>query len=366
MDSLLLKLVKLLKNNCSRPEIQKRYADYKTQLDQSWSLGTQPDYPLDSDGFAISYDPVTQEQEFYEAWKVFGFVVGKSIVSQNMCQDVVQRMTKMLSDLSDGQVSLDQPKTLEKLPRDEDGTPCISRGFFEIYHDDSLAKLRQSIRGYLQHVLIWGRADLWTTFDRFGIKLPEHPDALGLALHVDQNPLVHPDFKTVQGVLALVDCPIERGTYVAVPGSKNAFMNYGAVVNQKQPDYAGEYVEAFTDTDFGQSLQGQGQCIPLRAGDMVSWDSRTTHANSTNLSNKIRFVAYISAGIAAEENQELTQARIDGYTSGLGSNVRDALMHASMRPRYTDQDRINAIRQTEQLTVLGKLLYGQESYMNVP
>lgn len=364
-NQLIKQLIFVLHKNCQNPELQRRYQNYRDTLDEKWDLDSTRTYPIDPDGYAISFDPITQELDFWNTWLTYGFVVGKAVVPHGICQKTVARISTLISDLSDGLVDINKPETFDHLPFDNSGTSCLNRGFFEIYHDNSLAEIRQALGVYLHHVLIWGRVDLWTTFDRFGLKLPDHPGAQGLPLHVDQNPKIHPHFRTIQGVLALDDCPIERGTFVAIPGSKNAFLNYADVVDHKNPSYQGEYIEALTSTSFGQSLQGHGQAIPLRAGNMVSWDSRTTHANSTNQSDKIRYVAYICAGIAHPIGSPAHQHREQAFISGLGSNVRDALMHASMPPRYTDPEKINTVREPEKLTYLGELLYGKKDYEHV-
>jgi hypothetical protein len=96
----------------------------------------------------------------------------------------------------------------------------------------------------------------------------------------------------------------------------------------------------------------------LRAGDIVTWDSRTTHANSANHSGESRYVAYVAAGPARESDWAAVSARSDAFRTGVGANVRDALMHASKKPRYTAPALLSANRQPEDLTVLGRLLYG--------
>lgn len=102
--------------------------------------------------------------------------------------------------------------------------------------------------------------------------------------------------------------------------------------------------------------------IPIRAGDLISWDSRNTHANSANYSGENRLVAYIAAGPARWQDQNSITSRKNAFQTGLGSNVRDALMHASMRPRYTDPEKISSVRQPESLSYLGHRLYGTENY----
>ena len=352
-SSMLRELVSELTHACALPEVQERYQRYR---ESSVELSH---YPLDAEGYAVSFDPIEQEQEFFESWQKYGIVVGKAIASPDLCSRSIERLCSITEALSDGTCSLSDPSTYQHVPVDPNGTPLISRGFFEIYHDKVAADLRQLLRLYIHHTIIWGTANLWTSFDRFGIKLPEHEDSKGLPLHVDQNPLQHPDFRTIQGVLALVDCPKERGSFVGVPGSRDRFHDYGRMAG------SGEYVELDMSDPLAASFEAYTQVLPLRAGDLVSWDSRTTHCNSANLSDQLRIVAYIAAGPVPLNEQEAYAPRAEAFQSGLGSNVRDSLMHASMPPRYTHPNEIARVRTPEQLTLLGKLLYGQESYARI-
>lgn len=345
------RLVGHLLVRCNQADIQEKYAAYGA------AGNGLKDYPIATDGFAKAFDVLSEEDALYEHWQEFGVVVGKKVVPKQLCLDAIHRVKSVVGELSAGTCDIEKPDTYDKLPVDENQVPILTRGFFEIYHDDSLAQLRQSVRSYLHHVVLWGRADLWTTFDRFGVKLPGHHESAALPLHVDQNPKEHPDFRTVQGVLALEDCPIERGTLVTVPGSKTHFSEYVPMA----PAH-GEYVELDTRFPAAEMLAEHAQAIPLRQGDLVNWDSRTTHANTANISELPRFIALIAAGPAKPDNITAVQSRHEAFLTGLGSNVRDALMHASKRPRYTDQEAVSRIRQPEQLTFLGKLLYGQGWY----
>jgi hypothetical protein len=358
-DLMLQKIITLLKQNCEKPEIRQRYLDYqKSSSSAEVDFKSIGYYPIDSAGFAQSFDPLEDEESFWNCWAKYGIIISKNAVSSALCKTTIQRIKQILTEISGGSASIDHPGSYSSIPVDGDGTPFMSRGFFEIYHDDSLAQLRQALRVYLHHVIIWGRVDLWTSFDRIGVKLPGHSESKALPLHVDQNPTVHPHFQTVQGVLALADCPIERGTFVAVPGSKHVFHRYEQIVRARNDEYRGEYVELKQDISFGMDLYQRAQKFALQEGDLITFDSRTTHANSANLSDQARIVAYIALGPAPAENPEIRAIRKEAFETGLGSNVRDALMHASMRPRYTDSVVVNQIRKPEEFNYLGKLLYG--------
>ena len=350
-ESQLQELINNLHTNLSKDEVKERYRLYSENRGE---IGT---YPTDEDGYSLSFDPIEDAEAFGGTWSKYGVVVGKSVVTDELCKRAVQRMHEVVLKMSDGQCDLNDPSTWDSIPKDGDDTSFISRGFFELYHDAVLADIRQSIRLYVHHVLIWGRVDLWASFDRLGVKLPHHEESKALPLHVDQNPLIHPHFKTLQGVLALVDCPKERGTFVGVPGSRCLFNKYKDFAPKR-----GEFVQLDTTHSMTKELENNAQAFPLRAGDIVSWDSRTTHANSENLSNDTRYVAYIAAGPSREEDQELIAVRNEAFKSGEGSNVREALMHASKKSRYANLNKLQSVREAEQLNLLGKLLYGHEQY----
>lgn len=355
VDRLIKELVFRLHESCSRPDVASRYAEYATQ-----TAGPIGKMPIDADGYVVSIDPLEDEDGFIDCWRRYGVVAGRQVVSPKGCRRTISRIHDMMRRISAGQCVLADSSTWQNMPVDSAGVPILTRGFFEVYHDDALAQLRQALRVYLHFVMIWGRADLWSTFDRLGVKLPGHEESKALPLHVDQNPNVHPGFRTVQGVLALTDCPAERGTFMAVPGSKSAFGIYGSMAKN-----AGEYVELDRAYPEAQQLADCAQVLPVRSGDIISWDSRTTHANTANLSNEARMVAYIAAGPSAENDAAAVAAREDGFATGLGTNVRNALMHASKKPRYTNPLILQQVRAAEKFSLLGRLLYGKQRYADI-
>lgn len=330
--------------------IKESFKDFQPQRN---FLQNQPKkldfYPIEN-GYALSFDPLTQSQELVEHWYRYGFVVGKDVVCTNVSFNAVEKIIDIVQHFN-----VNDETTYLK---DAKGTPILSRGFFELYHDNCLAQIRQSLRLYLHHCLIWNSPYLWTSFDRLGVKTPQGENAVGLHLHVDQNPLVHSDFTTVQGVLALQDCPIERGTFVVVPGSAERFNEYAQFI---KPSYKGEFI-SLEKSDLLAEFENFKQLIPLKKNNIVSWDSRTTHANSSNISHINRYVCYVSTGLAKEHRLDLIAQRRQAFHSGLGENAREAYLHASKKPRFTDQDYIHSIRQKENLSALGKCLYGFMNY----
>ena len=345
-NRILRKLITELGDICAKPRVQARYQALAK------APGVLRPYRIDSSGFAESFDPLVDEDAFFETWLELGVVVGRNVAPKGVLQHAIDRMRGLTLELSQGRCDLQLPSTYNHLPRDSLGVPLISRGFFELYHDDALAQIRQSVRLYIHHVVLWGTPSLWTSFDRLGAKLPGHEESYGLPLHVDQNPTVHPELKTTQGVLALVDCPCERGTFLAVPGSKSLFRSYSEFAGR------GEYVELKLGTQLAEMLAERAQALPLRSGDFLSWDSRTTHANSANLSDKPRYVAYVSQGPIPHEASAARLERAKVFQSGEGTNVREALLHASKKPRYQGDKLFASLRAPEQLNLLGRTLYG--------
>lgn len=88
-----------------------------------------------------------------------------------------------------------------------------------------------------------------------------------------------------------------------------------------------------------------------------------THTNSSNISQKNRYVAYLSAGVA-KDDEVIKQIRQEYFKSGLGVNVREAYLHASKKPRFTSLT-LNDIRKREELNILGQLLYGCINYKDI-
>lgn len=338
----LIELIQHLSQTCSYKPLQFQNSSTQFKL-----------YPV-RDNYAEAINLLKEEQKFIDYWCEYGFVVGEHIVDSYSCQQVIQSIKGCMHYFN---MSLDNK---DSWLLDEQGTPILSRGFFEIYHNYAIAQLRQSIRYYLHYVALWQTPFLWTTFDRLGLKTPEGENAQGLPLHVDQNPCVHPEFTTIQGVLALEDCPVERGTFVAVPQSIHYFNHYQGFISQ---EYKGEYIALKENTDLFSLFESHKQYIPIKQGQLISWDSRLTHANSPNISQDNRYVAYLSTGIV-KDDESIKKIRRDYFMSGLGINVREAYLHASKKPRFTSL-KLNQIRKKEELNLLGQLLYGFIDYKDI-
>ncbi len=331
-------------------------------------LSSLPEVSSESDSLHHSspltpINPVTDPQVFRDHFRHWGVVIADNIASTQDCLYAAARVRSMLLELSDGAFDLASPSTWNAIPKDELGQPIISRGFLDLYHDDGLARIRQSPALWFAHCLIWGTPYLNVTYDRYGVKLPGTL-SLPLPLHVDQNPVRDPMFASTQGLVALVDNPTPTGVFICIPGSPKRFHDW-----KEDGEDKGDYVplaDPYDSSVRSGSLWSQAMEVPLEQGQAVIWDSRTVHASgipaediaaepSEPIATNTRLVALIS--MAAEVSSEAQLIRRQHYNDAAGSNVREARIHASYPPRYENADAANAVRSPEHLTPLGQRLY---------
>ncbi len=129
---------------------------------------------------------------------------------------------------------------LVKFIRSIDMPDAKRLGFLDVYHDDTLAQIRQDPRLYTVFADLLEDEELWVVFDRVVYQKPEERDD-HLIPHVDQNPIS--GFTYVQGVLALRDMNARTGTLALIPKSKAFFQRY-----KKWATTSGSYVE-YKDDD---------------------------------------------------------------------------------------------------------------------
>lgn len=223
--------------------------------------------------------------------------------------------------------------------RDEKDTRRL--GFMDVYHDDVLAQLRQDPALVKVFASIYQSDDLWVVFDRLMYWHPTEGE-MPLAAHVDQNPIVHPDFSFVQGMLALADMDECTGTLALVPKSPAFFQEYTPwVVRSGYVEYQGERPLDFV-------------YLRLKAGQMVIWDSRTTHSRFRQThATRERFAALLTFTPALRDREDLVETRKRYFEAGIGHVDIEAGMRATAHPRCERSLRMNP----EVLTELGRKLY---------
>jgi hypothetical protein len=175
-------------------------------------------------------------------------------------------------------------------------------GMVEIYHHQALWENRQHPRVYGAFADVWGRDDLWVTFDRANINVPARPGwQFKGFIHWDIDTSAVPMPYDVQGVLSLTDVVPGQGGFQCVPGFHRRIDEWIAT----QP----------ADRDpFRPDLTGlEVQQIGTRAGDLLIWDSRLPHGTSPNRSDRPRLAQYISMFPADEANDAHRERRLHAW-----------------------------------------------------
>jgi len=272
-------------------------------------------------------------QEIKEFFEDFGFVViaGNVSTSKNRT-DLKQLMV---------QVAQEQPN-------------AIKSGFLELTHDHALAELRQDTLMYKVFANLFGTDKLWSVFDRV-IYHPPNSEPELLNPHVDQSPVTHPDFYAVQGMLALEAMNEFTGTLALIPTSQKWFHVYAHWAKGN---------EQFIENQAPQLPPMTALCVP--EGALIIWDSRTTHSRYWGIQEKQhrkpRFAALITYMVAPNPEDEKTQEwiaiRKECFLAGISKNNHEAGMRATAAPRYEASLR----KRPEQLTSLGRKLYGVEPW----
>jgi len=138
-----------------------------------------------------------------------------------------------------------------------------------------------------------------------------------------------------QGLIALVDCPEETGSFLAVPGCTRYFREGLA----KQPQNNRSAIDLKDGVVNGKAyvpdksiLRSFAQRFSLRAGDLIVWDARTAHANFANTGQNFRLVQFVQMMPAIEAlearhghwaRQLIKEADVEGM--GLSLNARRLL-----------------------------------------
>jgi len=306
-------------------------------------------YPCDEEGYAVAIDPCDAEA-IRHAMDRYGVVVAHVLPAA----DCAAGADEIFADC--------------RVPRD--GPPCAwedehwpnpGRFLYGWRAECRTAKGPAAMRNRTHpmvhqtfQALFNGERRLWVSADTYGIMRPtsclafptpgggiEIRDRLDwrweLKMHWDCNPWAlqdeisngHPTM--FQGLIALVDCPEETGSFLAVPGCTRYF-HYRF---PKQPQNVGLKDGVVTGKAYVPDksvLRSFTQRFSLRAGDLLVWDSRTAHANFANTGQNFRLVQFVQMMPAIEAlearhgywaRQLITEADIEGM--GLSLNARRLL-----------------------------------------
>jgi len=277
--------------------LAKGYATDVAAMPTSSFLFEPDPVQLDAEGYAPSFkaEENTSFQTFFDR---YGFVVIRDVLS---AEDVSRTTADIFTTAG---FADSRPPTLEALDTKYKNWDGVSgshyntkKGFLTNENPMSEVAWANRISPALYHVnkQLFGRDDLVVKVDRYGLMRPTRfgPDVIretwetsGQWIHWDMNPWEEPDFARIQAVLAISDHRLDTGGFHCVPGFCRHWQAW-AQANM-----------AFTDAGLvtvpeGDSMRPHLQKIPMRAGSVVLWDSRTPHGNFPNQSGSWRLCQYL-------------------------------------------------------------------------
>lgn len=270
-------------------------------------------YPITQDGYAESVNPF-DEGEIMRRLDIFGLVV-VPVLSFEERSATIEAFFKESN-------SQQRPVATHKLSRDplswgDNNWP--KNGHFLIRRRPTVGLEPTLVRTHptVHQVFttIFGTDRLQTSIDRWGVMrgtmniptlqadgtvaLKDHPEwRQNLRLHWDMNPWAYigekenERYQRYQALVAIMDSPEEVGGFRAVPGSHHLYLENWAKTNEMPEDYNMTSYRSIkiSDDDPAQHLS---QNVPIKAGDMLVFDSRLLHGTFPNTSRSMRLVQYV-------------------------------------------------------------------------
>lgn len=278
---------------------------------------------------------LTEEQ--WAFWKLNGYVVVSEAVPQvqldNMCAFIWEFEEKDPQDESTWYLDKQTKREIKM-------TELKGTGMVEAYNHQKQWDNRMYPKVHQIFSDIWGREDLWVSIDRANLNMPIRPGQEYKAfIHWDIDTSLTPPPVNVQGVLALNDqTDINMGGFQCIPG---LYQNFAEWVKTQPQDR-----DPFKPDTSGLEVVK----VPMKAGDLLIWDSMLAHGIRVNNSDKPRLAQYIAMTPAQPENEELRQWRISSW--------RDRITPEGYPfpgdPRNWEQTKYN----TAELSELGEQLLG--------
>jgi hypothetical protein len=238
-------------------------------------------YPTDKDGYSID----VKETELVDTMNKYGLVV-INVLDEKACDKTVSAMWEEMN--VKGKLDQKDSKTWETC-----NFPHPTSRFLSYNFALHLQAWENRVNPKVVNVfeILYGTKNIVTTVDYWGLKRgthfewgtrPEWRDP-ALRLHWDMN-IYNYKRGLYQGLIALVDCDYQVGSFAAVPGCHKYFDEWRvkntSINNLKVPE--------------NDEMQKHIQKIWLRKGCIVVWERSTAHCNfGNNLTDKCRLVQYM-------------------------------------------------------------------------
>lgn len=291
--------------------------------------------PRDSEGYHQSFklndsnerlEPDESEASVLEAAKAFfkqhGFVVFRDAVPPPTVEGVIDDIWR--NYLFEG-IRRDDPSTWFLRPPANwnstvfGGSYNTKRGFlgYKIAQSQAAWNVRQSPSLYRAFAAILEETKLKVKLDRYGLMRPtkvrvpraeedgggfvveDHPEwkTEERWVHWDQNPWTEPNFRGVQGLLALSEHNETSGGFHCVPDfAATEFKEWGQLNEAKKTN------ASLVDLPKSDPAMSRVERICMRPGSLLIWDSRTPHGNYPNEGFDWRMVMYVTMETGPEDD----------------------------------------------------------------
>lgn len=260
------------------------------------SVGSQEHPPLAS---IVKQQPLRVLSESdWAHWQRYGFVVIRQAIAPEQVAATADFLWEFQEMSPENPGSWTAPQR-----RDHTMVELNNSGMVEAYNHPLLWANRQTPRVYSAFVDIWDREDLWVTIDRANLNPPNRSGrAFTGFIHWDANTTLDPLPVNVQGVLALSDTTPETGGFQCVP---QLFENFEEWRRQAPADR-----DPFSP---GQDCGYPTEFVPMKAGDLLIFNSLLAHGIRPNQSDTVRLAQYIAMVPAEEDNTEVRDWRITSW-----------------------------------------------------
>ncbi|MBU6952600.1 phytanoyl-CoA dioxygenase family protein [Hahella sp. HN01] len=239
---------------------------------------------------------VLSESDF-AFWRTWGYIIIPNAVDAKQVQAVQSLLWEFTEMDPKDAATWSKPQL-----RQHEMKELNNSGMVECYHHQTLWDSRQTQRVYDAFVDIWDREDLWVTIDRANLNTPNRDGRqFSGFIHWDADSTMNPPPIGVQGVLALSDTDEHCGGFQCVPQLFHDFEQW----KQNQPAGRDPWVPDLTGYE--------PEFIPMRAGDLLIFNSLLAHGIRPNQSDRVRMAQYISMAPANESDEEMRQWRVTSW-----------------------------------------------------
>lgn len=164
---------------------------------------------------------------------------------------------------------------------------------------------RSAPRVYQTFAELWGKRQLWVSFDGVGVRLPDKPgydggdgfmhwDLREEHLRAGADPATGGCMR-VQGVIMLADTLEHGGTFQCIPGFHRALPEWLAGMDSEALCRGGDMPVVPMESPTETALPGfEVRRVGGKAGTLIVWNSFLPHGNSRNTSDSPRLCCYVT------------------------------------------------------------------------